>query len=688
MYLVAIALTLGAALESNPVPKVVGLLSALKTQLEKDGLDESKLYDTFACWCETTTTEKTAAIASATERVAELTESVKALRGTTGSTAADVAHLTKSLAGARESKVSTDAQRTKDAAAFTTRKGELETGIRNLKSAIDVLAEGTGEGAEEETELLTVAAGVRSALNLLPRAQRSSERVDQVRRFMSSPAAWAQTKASVAHVTYAPQSGAITGILKDMHDSFQRDLTKATKDESTAVTNYNALSATMTENINMLDATLTQRTGENTAAAAQLANDELDRKDTNEQLAADTEVLKTTTTTCQTRAKEWNNRLVLRSEELAGFREAISILNAGADSFANATASFVQLRVSRDPRQSSAYRELSALAARSPRLAVVAASAEMQEAGHFDGVIAMVDRMLADLKRETADDESHKAWCNTERTNAKNKEAAMQYDSDDQQAKIERFLAKKLEVETAITATKQDRDDLNVSMHAALDNRVEENTAYTKMGKETTESIKVLGEAIVALGKFAAKHALFLQEDPPPTFTGSYGGRSSESGGILAILSMIKEDMIKAGGAGHEEEAFSAAQYRKLRAQNENNMAALEREEAALEGELSHTMQVLDSTQALQRDTDASQGATQAYLVQLKPNCDWVEHTYESRKTARATEVTGLQNAKAILSGADIPTGLIATRATVEPVLSVSAELNALNAAPRTFLRH
>merc|ERR1719335_1247538 len=123
----------------------------------------------------------------------------------------------------------------------------------------------------------------------------------------------------------------------------------------------------------------------------------------------------------------------------------------------------------------------------------------------------------------------------------------MQYDSADQQAKIERMEAKKLEVEEAINASKTSQEELRDSMNASLTQRIEDNAAYTKLSEETQESVRVLTDAIAALGAFAANHPALLQarSDPPPTFTGSYGGRASESKGILGILEMIKDDMIK-----------------------------------------------------------------------------------------------------------------------------------------------
>jgi len=702
MYLVALALLLRSAQaeERNPMPRILGLLTKLKETVEADGAGEQKLYDEFACWCQDTTEEKSAAIKEAQNRIGELTQSIQELQALTASTGVEVTKLTKDEADAKESLSKAETQRAKDVDAYNTRKSELETGIANLARAIKVLAEGTGTSAEQETKLLTVAAGVRQAMHLLKKDEKGSSSAKEVRTFLANPAAWVQTGATRPGEEYNHQSGAIQGILKDMHDTFKRDLTKANEDEATAKENYDALWATSTKNIDILGKTLTKKTAENGAAAAQLSADELERHDTQIQLEKDTDVLETATKTCKARANEWSERSMLRQEELVGMNKAIAILSAGAETFANAT-SLLEVRVTvhrakPDPRATAAYKELAKLADARPQLAVVAASVRTMTTGHFDGVMAIIDRMLDDLSQEKADDEAHKKWCDAERTNAQQKVDAMDYDSGDLGAKMQRMEDKKTELEEALNTTDTNIADLKDHMKTMLDNRVAENAAFTQAKKDDTESIRLLTDAIKVLGQFAANHASLLQrEDPPPVWGdsggGGFKGRSSESKGILAILGMIKDDFIKEAMEGSQEEEFNAANYRKLRKEAEADMESLEREKDALNGELAHTMQVLSSTTALQGDTNTTREATEAYLVELKPNCDWVELTYANRVSARASEVTGLQNAKAILSGAELPEeGLLSTQASVAQTapLSVSAELAALNAAPRTFLRH
>ena len=45
--------------------------------------------------------------------------------------------------------------------------------------------------------------------------------------------------------------------------------------------------------------------------------------------------------------------------------------------------------------------------------------------------------------------------------------------------------------------------------------------------------------------------------------------------------------------------------------------------------------------------------ATAEYIHGLHSECDWLVENYDNRKTARAGEVDSLNNAKAVLAGAD-----------------------------------
>merc|ERR1719326_871542 len=82
------------------------------------------------------------------------------------------------------------------------------------------------------------------------------------------------------------------------------------------------------------------------------------------------------------------------------------------------------------------------------------------------------------------------------------------------------------------------------------------------------------------------------------------------------------------------------------RAADSKSVSLKEQSKADLEGELQgHT----DAKAAAGKDL----AATLEYISGLHGECDWLLKYHEARKAARASEVDSLNNAKAVLAGAD-----------------------------------
>merc|ERR1712061_827476 len=108
------------------------------------------------------------------------------------------------------------------------------------------------------------------------------------------------------------------------------------------------------------------------------------------------------------------------------------------------------------------------------------------------------------------------------------------------------------ELEKQIAATNKDMKDL-------LDFRNKEHKEFVQALKDDTDAVELMNQAIVALIKFYKDNKItigFAQKSPeyskdadkaPETsWSGAdYGGRKSESTGILAILAMLVEDAEK-----------------------------------------------------------------------------------------------------------------------------------------------
>merc|ERR1719473_2527801 len=127
--------------------------------------------------------------------------------------------------------------------------------------------------------------------------------------------------------SYVPQSGQITGILKQMTDTMEASLEKATSEENAAVKDFNALVAAKTKEINALTKEVeskTQRIGE---LGVELVTLKEDLDDTTKSLVEDEAFLKDLDKNCKTKQDEWAARQKLRAEELVALADTIKILN-------------------------------------------------------------------------------------------------------------------------------------------------------------------------------------------------------------------------------------------------------------------------------------------------------------------------------------------------------------------------
>merc|ERR1719217_1259987 len=108
-----------------------------------------------------------------------------------------------------------------------------------------------------------------------------------------------------------------------------------------------------------------------------------------------------------------------------------------------------------------------------------------------------------------------------------------------------------------------------------LDERNEEYKLFQKALADDMKAKEILELAIEALSSFYKKNKIPLQllqnkgpeysvdkdKAPSTTFGSSHGGSKSESGGLIAILSMLVEDTQKEIDAGRAEDAENQKEY-------------------------------------------------------------------------------------------------------------------------------
>jgi len=140
---------------------------------------------------------------------------------------------------------------------------------------------------------------------------------------------------------------------------------------------------------------------------------------------------------------------------------------------------------------------------------------------------------------------------------------------------------------------------------------------------------------------------------PPPAVAAAYVKKSEGSAGVMSMMDLLVQDLDKElTEAGVEEknakEEYEATMSESAAKRTQDSKSLVDKEAAKtnLEGSA-------QSTKAEKKATERELMGTLKYIQSLKGECDWLLQYFEARSTARTDEIGSLENAKAVLSGAD-----------------------------------
>merc|ERR1719240_2245945 len=126
---------------------------------------------------------------------------------------------------------------------------------------------------------------------------------------------------------YAPASGQIVGILKQMTDTMNKDLAEATASEDAAIKAYNELMAAKEKEVNALTKAIEEKMVRLGKLQVEIVEMKEDLDDTGKGLVEDKKFLADLKKNCATKGEEHAANMKLRSEELLALADTIKILN-------------------------------------------------------------------------------------------------------------------------------------------------------------------------------------------------------------------------------------------------------------------------------------------------------------------------------------------------------------------------
>ena len=676
-----------ATLHASPISRVVTLITELKAKVEADGKKEQQSYDKYACWCENTLARKAKAISDAKDLIEKLQKTILKLNGDLGAHGAEIQQLKKDIAQNLEAQKEASEVRGKENNEYENEKNENEQCIGAMEAAIKVLT-GAGTGKKgfletmQEAQLLSVVDGVRGVLGKDAVTSTLSDKdLDVVQHFIKSPEDFVGARSgmmSAAQIAanpfgdYAPQSSQIQGILKGMYDAFTSDLEKSNAEEADKQKSFEELMATKKQEQETLESTLEKQEHDSAKKTKELSDSKITRDDTEAQLKADEVFFEDTKEGCKVKAGEWAERSRMRTEELTGIAKAVEILTSpdAKATFESSATTFVQIKsdthtVSTSYRK-AAFSQLRTLAAKYQSTSMAEIAVAVKTGGHFDKVMVMIDKMIALLRKEEAEDIAHRDRCessqNKNANDADDLEHAMGKADDD----LVRLGDTEGELKATIKSLKESIGSTKSDMEQLLDMRNKESKAFVKALKDDADAVALIAKAIVSLSQYYKNNKIPLDlmqkkapeytvdEDKAPETSFSGGGaRKGESGGIVAILEMIKEDTENEMKVSRSDDADAEAGYEKNRAALQDTYDAQEASKIQAEKELSDTEGKIADMQEFKSGKAADLGEEQKLKGSIEKDCAWVKSHFASRRDKRKAEIEGLVEAKNFLAGVE-----------------------------------
>merc|ERR1712151_693884 len=316
---------------------------------------------------------------------------------------------------------------------------------------------------------------------------------------------------------YAPASGQITGILKQLGDSMAKGLSEETAAEEAAIAAFEEMMAAKKKEIAAHTGAIETKTVQTGELAVSIVEMKDDLADTEAAMAEDEKFLADLSSNCDTKKDEYDAVVKTRAEELVAISETIKVLNDDEalelfkKTLPSGASSLVQVKASTSSIKARALAVLHASKTASPQIDLIELALHSKSAG-FEKVIAMIDEMVSLLGKEQKDDDAKKEYCGKEFDASDDKKKSLERSVSDAEAAIAAAEESLATLTSDIAALAEGIKASDKSVAEATEQRKEENAAFTELMAENSAAKDLIGFAKNHLNKFY-NPSLYV---PPP----------------------------------------------------------------------------------------------------------------------------------------------------------------------------
>jgi len=659
----------------SPVEKVIELLEDLKSEVVAEGTSEATTYDAFACFCKTTTEEKSTSVTGGQDNIESLSADIAAKTATREEKIDEVQTRKKKQEELAMTLKETQVRLAKERAEYEVTNADLSKAISSLDNAIAAMEK------SKPSSFLAVNADVKKSLELA-----------QVLNLVKTPkarmvAAFLQTKVDPDDPEYKYHSQEIVDVMNDLNKDFNSESKQVNEEWSKTESAENALILDLDGQMSANSDSIVTLKRDVSTLASEIAEAREDLVGAEVLMKDDQLYLKDLTQRCEQRAGAYDQRSAMRADEIKALTQALTLLTdrvKGADESANERAfiqekspvvaiagskslSFLQTArgevknllgrateqtVSVEVRKDNALATLRAEGKRLSSTTLLSLALKVQ-GDPFVKVKQLIQSLIERLLAESTGEATKKGFCDTELSKAEKNRNHRWADVQRLSAELASLESKQDSLEEELSELSENLADLTVTLKDATSLRGESKEENLATLKDAKEGLSAISEALLVLKVFykqAAKAEVLLQASPvdendPGAESGAYKGSQQKSNAIFGLLEVIKSDFertIKNTSAQEQKEAAEFVQFDRT---SKADIGGKETKTELDEQDLATTKTTIrEKTKDMRTNMDLLDKALHE-INDLKPMCIDSGMTFEERVQKREEEIAALKTA-------------------------------------------
>merc|ERR1719333_415206 len=667
IVLVLAGLALANADATNPIAKVLEMISDLQTKIIGEGEAAQKVYEEYSEWCEERSKTLSFEIKTGKSEVASLKATIDEETALSASLTTKIEELSAAIATDEADLMAATEIRDKENAVFVAEEKDLSGIIDTLTRAIGIL-EKHGSAFLQTKNVQNIA----QALDVMVQASALNAADAERLTALVQSSDGDNDVGAPAGAVYEGHSGGILDTLGDLLEKAKSQLDAARKKETTNLYNFEMLKQSLEDQIKFGNAELAKAKKGLAASGEKKATAEGDLAVTTTDLNSDIKTLAETHHDCMTTASNFEAETKSRGEELSALAAAKKVIvetTSGAESlsYGLAQVSLLQLASGRALVVPQVVRFVRDLAHKQKSTMLAQLASRMESAVRYgDDPFAKVKGLIADmitkLEAEAEADATHEAFCDKEIAESDVKHADKTAEIAKLTSAIDSMSARSAQLKEEVAALQKSLADLAASQAEMDKLRQKENEDFVANKAEMEKGLDGVKLALKILTEYYASEGK------------SHLAAEGAGGGIIGLLEVIESDFTKglAEMTATEESAQSAY---------DSETKANEIDKANKDQDVKYkTKESVDLDKAVAEATSDRAGvqteldAVNEYLAKLHGECDEVAEPYAETKRRREAEIAGLKEALSILDGSSAD--VAAAQAAAEPGVAKAASAN------------